>query len=296
MKFQLPHEDEPVSTQPPVGSATWAPGEGEGVIVPPQFDIEAVLHRTLDAIGQDPRWHPARHYRVPVHEPERDSRAGVHPSELNECLRATAYSIVRAPRRRDLDRRSVQTFDHGSVIHIQWQSYLVEAEQLGLFENVQIELEVHTENPPVFGHADATFWHDGYRYLVDIKSAGPSKFYGTKNLQGPMSVLSSVSVEHRRQVHAYMAGLGIYGAFMLYVDKALDAFKALWVPFDQAFWEAEIAAPIRAAVQMVDKFALPRKTDKRYLCRGCPFQGICDRDMGLVEADRRQPSEALTTT
>lgn len=253
---------------------------------PRYFDLDILLETVQRQVARDPTWWVLKHFHG--HPPlDRERAPGVHPSDLGRnCNRALTYALVNASRsgRKPAPAHLRRTFNHGDVIHLQYQNYLLEAANLGLLEDVKVEVPFSSHH--MVGTADAIVVYRGNRYFVEIKSAGPSTFYGTKDLTSVGAGDPKVSSDYLQQVHAYMVGLDLQAGFVLYSDKALDRMKSVWVPFSADVWRP-IQRSLDFAAEMVARMALPTKTAKLYQCRDCPFQALCSADAGLVAVDTR---------
>lgn len=255
---------------------------------PPELDLVGVLQTVGEVAGSIPGWHPLKHWQPEFIGGRRDSRAGVHPSDLGlDCDRAMVYALVNAERvKQPVGSVLQRTFDHGHVLHAMVYTYLLEAVALGLLDKVRIEKPVFDQNLCITGTTDAVVEKFDCRYIVDVKSAGPSTFYGTKDLRSVGAPQITVSAGYMRQIHAYMEAEAAEAAIFLYYDKAMDLLAQVFVPFEARTW-APVRQGLEFAATMVKQGALPRKTEKLYNCRNCPFKKICDAETGVRAADRR---------
>ena len=260
------------------------------VMPPKEFPLAGILERVQKAVSQDPSWHPLKHFLKEQDTPDRRRGIiGIHPSDLSkECDRALAYSLVKAKRvRHELDPLTIRIFDHGHLLHTMVQGYLYEAKELGFIEDFQAEVPIHAPTIPLVGTMDGKLKVGGNWYAIEIKSAGPSTFYGSKNIATSKSIIGTARKWHRWQFHAYMLAAGIEAGFYIYYDKACDLVRCIWEPFNPDIWKAPRMA-IEFANQMVDKKILPAKTKNNRYCPNCPYYDICEKDVGIVEADRRK--------
>jgi len=87
----------------------------------------------------------------------------------------------------------------------------------------------------LMGSCDDVLRHpDGGFVVFEMKTINPFQF---SRLEAPQEA-------HVWQVHAYMAGLALREAVILYENKSDQALRAFWVPFDGELWDG-IATRLR---------------------------------------------------
>lgn len=255
----------------------------------PPIDLKVVLEAALDAANVDPAWHPLRRWTPPAPEDmARDRFPGIHPSDMGlGCNRALAYATVNAPRDkgRPLSHKDRRCFDGGHAIHAVVQGYLTLAEELGLLDWVENEAPVGPTGN-IVGSCDSLVRKDGAGMGVEIKTAGPSTYWGTKDLTRATSAISVPPADHRRQVTAYMIGLGVSWFTFVYWDKATDGWSVIPYALDPAI-EAQIRREAEFALDVAERGILPAKVANLNICRRCPFGTICASESRLEVVDRR---------
>jgi len=253
------------------------------------IDLKAILERTLDLLNEDSRWHPLMWWVSPEpEEMDRDRFPGIHPSDLQmQCNRALVYATVNASRdkTRKLSIKDRRCFDGGHAIHAVVQGYLLKAEEFGMLDYVEPEAPVGPAHN-IVGSADALIRLNGVSAGVEIKTAGPSTFWGTKNMAKANSMIATPLSAHRRQTTAYMIGMGVEQFFFVYWDKATDEWAILPFEKDQKVAES-ILQETEFGLEAATRGIVPGKIDNLYVCRRCPFKTVCDRDLPLVDVDRR---------
>lgn len=259
------------------------------VVVP---DLRAVLCQVLDHVRSSPRWH-VLDYAERI--PRRGERAlvGIHPSEIKlhmKCARSAAYAMLGTPRTEQPsgaryassikyncadEHRTTICFNHGDCIHMQWQAYLLAAVDAGLLDGGGAE--VGTASGHVVGTVDFVLQHGGQTFVVEIKSAGPSTYFGTKNMTDVKAApMMKALPEHVEQAAAYMHALGAAGMFFIYADKATDDFAIDYVGARSARdpWP-RVLVVLDGAKAVVDANDLPSRTLNTRTCGACPFTDTC---------------------
>ena len=254
---------------------------------PSEFPLAHILRTVQQSLMADRSWHPLKHFQAGPSR-QSDRRGGIHPSDLaKNCDRALAYSLVNAERERIApDDKLLRIFDHGHALHAVYQAYLHEAAIQGHVDSFEDEVPVYEESLNIVGTADGLV-KDGLRYGIEIKSAGPSTYYSTKDLRKASSPISRPLKYHRQQAHAYMVAGNLNAFFFIYSDKAMDDFSVIYEPFDPECWNPVLKS-IHFVQKMVGRYVLPNKTKDTWGCRSCPYKTICDKDTGLLKSDRRQ--------
>mgnify|MGYP001589350857 CR=1 FL=1 len=262
-------------------------------VVPP-IDVRAVLLAAMDAAAMDPAWHPLRYAtREDAEEPDREAHPGIHPSDLAiGCNRSLVYATVNAPRdawrhASTSDRRAQdsRTFDHGKMLHVLVQAYLQLAVDAGLLDVADVEVPTGPRHN-IVGTMDALILKGGARMGIEIKSAGPSTYYGTKDMTRAVTALTQPVTAHRRQAAAYMRASGLEWFAFVYWDKAMDDFAVL--PWRA---DAETAEAVRReaefGLEAAERRILPARVTDVWKCGRCPFRSICSQDLPFETFDRR---------
>lgn len=250
--------------------------------MPPKVPLQNILEQAMLACEKDPTWDLREQVdRIPK-KPPRDHHPGVHPSDLEKnCRRLIVYALLGVKRQErpwehtDKDLRTIQIFHHGDAIHLQWMTYFLQAMDIGLIEDVRCEVPVVEPVTGIVGTMDVVYRWSGHRYVSDIKSAGPTMYYGTKDLAEASSSLQTAKSAHRRQLTAYMVGEGLQRGQVVYADKALDDRTVLDVPFDAKVWK-EDRRDIEVGREMIELDALPPTIDNWYVCSKCVFRDVCE--------------------
>ena len=205
-----------------------------------------------------------------------ERRMGVyHPSAMSGCRRSLYYDRVGLLPWAKAANASLNIFreghlGHGSIQHL-LKKYLGDT----------FSEEVYVEIPEllVAGATDGVF--TGKWWILEIKTVSAALF--SKTIRAKK--------EHIRQVHLYMAALGIPRAVLLYVNRDNGRHRTFQVHYDPAVW-----AEILAVIDYVEPFVArreppPRETD--YLeCRGCKFSYACKPQEERVNDARSEPVHA----
>ena len=256
----------------------------------PPFDLEVILNATLDAINaDDAHWHPLSWWEPPEPEDlERDRFPGIHPSDLQiGCNRALVYATVNAKRQRGgtLTRKDRRCFDGGHAIHAVAQGYLLKAQEFGFLDYVEPEAPVGPKDN-IVGSADALIRVGGVSAGVEIKTAGPSTFWGTKDLTKATDKITTPLAAHRRQTTAYMLGMGVRWFFFVYWDKATDQWSVIPYEMDDAIAN-DIRKEAAFGLQAADQGILPGQIENPNTCKRCPFAHVCFTPHTVRDVDRR---------
>lgn len=137
---------------------------------------------------------------------------GFHPSSLGikqgKCARRGVYLMRGVAKGFISDAKLLRVFANGHAVHDRLQKYLESMEGL----EMQSEVRVETENPPIRGHCDGTLVWNGKRYALEIKSCSPTVFEQRVMWKKPKD-------EHVEQVNIYAHVLGIDEIIVCYENK-----------------------------------------------------------------------------
>lgn len=133
-----------------------------------------------------------------------------------------------------------------------------------------VEPKIEIPELCITGHCDGIIDRGDGPWVMDIKTIDPTLF---KSLKEP-------SMSYVYQVHAYMMGLGINRALILYVDKSsntVNPTKEILISYDESV-EQRIRALSADYQEMNKTRALPPKTCDSNTCaaaKRCPYKDIC---------------------
>lgn len=136
---------------------------------------------------------------------------GFHPSSLGishgKCARRAVYLMQGVAKGGDIPPRLQRIFDNGHAVHARLQGYM-EAMDI----EMESEVKVATEEPPIRGHCDGVMLWNGVRYAVEIKSCNDNVFVNRVKFKKPKD-------EHVQQVNIYAHALGIEKILVIYENK-----------------------------------------------------------------------------
>lgn len=257
------------------------------------IELKTILDAALDYV-EEHDLHPLRHFDPEdAQETARDAFPGIHPSDFKlNCNRALVYATVNAKRDdmtpepdQEKTRKRTRIFDHGKMLHVLVQSYLLVAESIDLLDHVENEAPVGPRHN-IVGTQDSLIMRGSHVAGVEIKSAGPTTYYGTKNIPESKGPITTATKAHRQQVSAYMLAAELDEFHFVYWDKAMDDWAILPFGRDEKLI-TEIRREAEFGLEAVDRGVLPGTIDNYWTCRGCPFRTVCGENKPLDEVDRR---------
>jgi hypothetical protein len=194
-----------------------------------------------------------------------------HPSQLGVCLRAMWYDhfgkqlgvLVPNPTSGVDLLRTHMTFETGTYVGVVFQNLCERAGYL-------VKREVPIVNPElkILGHADGLLKIDGKKYILEIKTINARNF----------TLLTGPKDAHKRQCHAYMKGLGVKQAIVVYLEKDRHGVKEYLVEFDPLYYEEFVGSRIRKFFRRIRTRKAPIReglSPSSEICRYCDFAKLC---------------------
>ena len=190
-----------------------------------------------------------------------------HPSAIGQCLRKLWFDEFKAPK--DSSPQGLEllkthiTFEIGTYTHVLFQNL---CEMAGVL--VKREISIKDPKRRVLGHADGIVRIKGERYLLEIKTSNSRTFLG----------LSAPNESHLKQMHLYMASLGLKKAILIYIDKDRSVVKEFVVEFDKRLYVTQCQGRISVFFKHVKERTPPDKEGMNpqvMPCLYCPYKLVC---------------------
>lgn len=210
--------------------------------------------------------------------------SGIHASEISNCQRKVAYSVMglerQSPDEDDTDVNMRMRFAIGHAVHAMLQNdmHRMSARFKGdlMFEDevkISPKLGGVSEEWNLYSHCDGifSFLHNGSPYLrvgLEIKTASAAEY---DKLLRPKD-------EHLDQTCFYQAALDLPLMWVFYYNKS----NSNWTPaappylyqFDQHRWENVLIPRFKAAHKHAQDQTLPDREEGMH-CKWCPFAWEC---------------------
>lgn len=230
---------------------------------------------------------------------EKERSAGIHASEMSDCMTKVVYSILGTERRVDpqaIPANMKLRFRTGTAIHAMiqtdfermaaWYSRAYQSQGLALsFErelNIKPELQAEAEAWGLSSHCDGLFtfwrWYSGtegqhgwdpfLRIGTEIKTSSDKMFEDRKKPEA----------KHLEQTCLYQACLDIPLMWVLYYNKSNSNFTTPYSPwlfkFDEHLWKNELEMRFAKAHHHAETRQMPARSEGNH-CGWCPFTWIC---------------------
>jgi CRISPR/Cas system-associated exonuclease Cas4 (RecB family) len=247
-------------------------------------------------LAVDMQWSVANFYSTFFENPPQGATrdAGIHASEIAQCLRQSYYSLTGAKKHRvpnpDMDRR----FEIGHALHEMVQrQFRYLANMSPRTARVSFEAEVRTNNTPYGKEKQITSSCDGifstfaedsapiYRIVLEIKTIASAAWKGLK----------APDPKHVDQAHVYMKCFDIPFTYFMYLDKesgkVTPSAHPFMVPFDKERWTI-IEQRIQSVLDHRDLELLPEPTHG-FHCNWCPYEHDCrpfEKDVAMWESKK----------
>lgn len=198
------------------------------------------------------------------------------PSSLGwnegKCPRAWFYKFEGADVEETISFRSKSNMETGSVRHEFLQNFLSDNPNL----EIEIEVELTNDSPPIRAFADGVIVWDGKKYPLEIKTAGVNGYEYREE--------TYVAADyHKAQIIPYMVILGSEMGFFLYENR--DTYDHIIIPIRMADYQeyAEYLFDwMRRVYAAYEENKLPQyfpgKRTNSKVCKECPFKKVCDED------------------
>lgn len=212
-----------------------------------------------------------------------EREAGIHATELNNCLRQVVYTLFSTPKVADVERMWRKKFEVGRSIHDMLQRHFrLMCAHMAANSNGRLtfEDEVRVQDTPLGRELYLTSSCDGiFTFLDDAKV--PFLRVGTeiktksdaeyKKLDGPED-------KHVQQAHLYMAALDLPLTWILYWNKSNEHYTPSIAPylirFDPNIWQ-KLEDRARIAIDFANRQELPHP-EVGMGCRWCPYAYTCN--------------------
>lgn len=196
---------------------------------------------------------------------------GFHPSSLgiatSKCGRRNVYLLRGVEKKSTFPARVIRIFDTGHAVHERLQT---------LFESMdvdmQTELPINLEIPPIAGHADGALTWRGKRKLIEIKSCSDDVYMNRLKWKKPKD-------EHFAQANVYAYILDIDTVWIIYENKNNQSIKIFEKPTDREAAKKIIDTWHAQYLCFVDG-ELPVRPYKpgHSVCAGCDLREHCYSD------------------
>jgi len=214
---------------------------------------------------------------------ERTRSAGIHASEISNCLRQVVYSLTDTERKSDPTKTDVNMrmrFGMGHAIHAMlqndWHQIADKSEgKIEFVDEVRISPKLGgcAEDWDIRSSCDGiiTLHQDGkplIRIGLEIKSASLQEF---EKLREPKNM-------HLEQTCVYMATLDLPLMWLLYYNKSNSNISPSFPPylfqFNKKMWEQSLEGRFGYAHHLAEAGELPDR-EEGFHCRWCPFSWTC---------------------
>lgn len=195
-----------------------------------------------------------------------------HPSALGACMRMIWFDRKKAPkddppRRKDEDLlRTHLIFETGTYVGLLFANL---CQRAGIL--VKREAPIKSAALKMLGHADLVVRLNGLEYVVEVKTINSRQFNEVLKLNKPQK-------SHRRQITAYMKGLGIPRGMVVYLEKDRHRTREFVMDFDQEYYERIVRARVNRLFRHLRKNIPPKKeglNPNKPPCLFCEFTYVC---------------------
>lgn len=142
---------------------------------------------------------------------------GFHPSSLGIahglCARRNVYLLQGVAKESRVNSRVLRIFANGHDVHERLQGYM---EKMGV--DMQSEIVIDYDTPPIKGHADGVLEWRGRRILIEIKSCSADVYMNRLKWKKPKD-------EHYDQANIYAYILGLDIVWIIYENKSSQEIK-----------------------------------------------------------------------
>lgn len=193
------------------------------------------------------------------------------------CPRYWFLAFTGAEFEDDADAYAVANMTSGTQSHERIQKAIEDA---GIM--VEKEKKIITQDPPIFGFADAIIQWGEDQPVVEIKTMKEESFMYRKYAKPPNY--------HLMQLIIYMKVLGKRLGVLLYENKNNHELHAITVEPNQEYidWADYAFSWMRSVRSQWESGDIPKKPyrSNSKICKGCPLQKACENaDKGTVKID-----------
>ena len=219
-------------------------------------------------------------------DPEFKKKKSFSPSTLvygnGACPRYWYLAFDGAEFVDDADAYAVANMSSGTMSHERIQKAIADA---GIM--VDLEKKIITQDPPIFGFADAIIQWGEEQPVVEIKTMKEETFMYRKHAKPP--------TYHLMQLIIYMKVLGKKLGILLYENKNSHELHAITVEPEPEYiaWADYAFSWMKEVRKAWEDRKLPQKTYRANskVCKGCPIASTCaSAERGVVKI---QPLEYL---
>lgn len=197
----------------------------------------------------------------------------IHASSVsNYCDKFLYLELLDADTKRNMPAKPQRIFDTGTVIHeqIQYYQYTRARDMAYYYED---EVGFGPETSDVAAQYRLCGSTDGWSFGWPFKESPLIWEYKSINDKG-FKKLTSASSNYVKQVHVYMACLGVYVAVILYINKNDSTMTAFKIEFNKNLW-SEITERIEKIMKLADELKDPIGVNNSQ-CFSCKFFDECE--------------------
>lgn len=198
-----------------------------------------------------------------------------HPSQLGQCMRKLFFDVYHAPEngkaRGDDLLHDTMIFEMGTYFHVLFQNLCERAGYL-----TRREIAIKNDKIKILGHGDGELLINDIRYLLEIKTCNSRTFIG----------LNDIKEEHKKQIAAYLKGLNLKWAIVIYFDKDRANLKEFVFQYEESYWVKEIFPRINKFFTSIKGKILPDRegsSPNAFPCSYCQFSHLCFSPVPLAK-------------
>lgn len=148
---------------------------------------------------------------------------------------------------------------------------------------VEIEKAVRSDDPRIFGFADAIIVNDGITYVGEIKTTKHSNFEYRRNT-------NKIAEYHLVQVLLYMYILGINNGIVIYESKDTNELHAITITMTDEY-KALVESVLdwcRKVWGLYEQGVVPARSFRKNskVCKSCPVEARCNEVEGVLKVER----------